>query len=147
MRSSHSLDRVDTAFDGTQLVADAGMLLPATLALHLGLKGLVDRFLDLGRAAGRSNVGDKVLTLLMSALAGGDCIDDADALCAGTTPMQTLMMARIAGFERDPFRRVGRRSTGGCHRAGNRAPGRSRPGWRSGWPGRARSSGRRRSPG
>ncbi len=30
MRSSHSLDRVDTAFDGTQLVADAGLLLPAT---------------------------------------------------------------------------------------------------------------------
>jgi Transposase DDE domain group 1 len=91
MRSSHIVDRVDTAFDGTQLVADAGLLLPATLAAHLGLKGLVDRFLDLGRAAGRSNVGDKVLTLVMSALAGGDCIDDAAALRAGGTD-------RILGF-------------------------------------------------
>jgi len=91
MRSSHTVDRVDTAFDGTQLVADAGLLLPATLAAHLGLKGLVDRFLDLGRAAGRSNVGDKVLTLVMSALAGGDCIDDAAALRAGGTD-------RILGF-------------------------------------------------
>jgi hypothetical protein len=91
MRSSHSLDRVDAAFDGTQLVADAGLLLPATLALHLGLKGLIDRFLDLGRAAGRANVGDKFLTLLMSALAGGDCIDDADALRAGGTE-------RVLGF-------------------------------------------------
>jgi len=55
MRSSHSLDRLDTAFDGTQLVADAGLLLPVTLAAHLGLKGLVERFLDLGRAAPRSD--------------------------------------------------------------------------------------------
>ena len=59
MRSSHSLDRVDTIFDDDRLVADAGLLLPATLAAHLGLKGLVDRFLDLGRAAGRANLGDK----------------------------------------------------------------------------------------
>jgi hypothetical protein len=91
MRSSHSLDRIDTAFDGTQLVADAGLLLPAILAAHLGLKGLVDRFLDLGRAAGAANVGDKFLTLLMSALAGGDCIDDAAALRAGGTE-------RVLGF-------------------------------------------------
>jgi hypothetical protein len=40
-RSSHSLDWLDAAFDGTQLVADAGLLLPATLAHHLGLKRLV----------------------------------------------------------------------------------------------------------
>jgi Transposase DDE domain group 1 len=91
MRSSHSLDRLDAAFDGTQLVADAGLLLPVTLAAHLGLKGLIERFLDLGRAAGRANVGDKVLTVLMSALAGGDCIDDADALRAGGTE-------RVLGF-------------------------------------------------
>jgi hypothetical protein len=75
MRSSHSLDRVDTAFDDDRLVADAGLLLPATLAHHL----------DLGAAVGAANVGDKVLTLVMSALAGGDCIDDAGALRAGGT--------------------------------------------------------------
>ena len=83
MRSSHSLDRVDTAFDDDRLVADAGLLLPATLAAHLGLKGLVESHLDLGRAVGRANVGDKLLCLVMSALAGGDCIDDAGALRAG----------------------------------------------------------------
>jgi hypothetical protein len=38
MRSSHSLDRLDTAFDDERLVADAGLLLPATLADHLGLQ-------------------------------------------------------------------------------------------------------------
>jgi hypothetical protein len=85
MRSSHSLDRIDTAFDGTQLVADAGLLLPATLAAHLDLKGLVDEHLDLGRSAGRANGGDKLMTLVASALAGGDCIDDAAALRAGGT--------------------------------------------------------------
>ena len=58
MRSSHSLDRLDTAFDDDRLVADAGLLLPATLAHHLGLHELVDAHLDLGRAAGRANVGE-----------------------------------------------------------------------------------------
>jgi len=85
MRSSHSLDRLDTAFDGTQLVADAGLLLPATLAQHLGLKELVEEYLDLGKAPGRANAGDKVCTLVASALAGGDCIDDAAALHAAGT--------------------------------------------------------------
>jgi len=91
MRSSHLLDRLDVAFDGTQLVADAGLLLPATQAAHLGLKGLIEQFLDLGRAAGHANRGDKFLTLVLSALADGDCIDDADALRAGGT-------SRILGF-------------------------------------------------
>jgi hypothetical protein len=91
MRSSHSLDRVDTAFDDDRLVAAAGLLLPATLAAHLGLKALVDRHLDLGQRPGRAHVGDKLLTLVMSALAGGDCIDDAGALQAGGTE-------RVLGF-------------------------------------------------
>ena len=30
-------------------------------------------------------MGDKLLTLVASALAGGDCLDDADALRAGGT--------------------------------------------------------------
>jgi len=91
MRSSHSLDRVDVAFDDDRLVADAGLMLPATLAAHLGLKGLVETHLDLGAAAGRANVGDKLLSLVMSALAGGDCIEDTNALRAGGTE-------RILGF-------------------------------------------------
>jgi catechol 2,3-dioxygenase-like lactoylglutathione lyase family enzyme len=91
MRSSHSLDRVGTAFDDDRLVADAGLLLPATLASHLGLRELVDEHLDLGDKPAAANAGDKLLTLVMSALAGGDCIDDANALRAGGTE-------RILGF-------------------------------------------------
>jgi hypothetical protein len=85
MQSSHSLDRLDVAFDDDRLVADAGLLLPATLAHHLGLKELVDDHVDLGARPGRANVGDKFLTLIASAIAGGDCIDDAGALRAGGT--------------------------------------------------------------
>ena len=70
MRSSHSLDRLDTAFDDDRLVADAGLLLPATLAQHLGLKALIDEHLDLGAKPGRANVGDKLLTLVMSGARG-----------------------------------------------------------------------------
>ena len=78
-------DRIRILFDDHRLVANAGLLLPATLARHLGLRELVDHQLDLGGAPGRANTGDKMLTLVASALAGGDCIDDADALRAGGT--------------------------------------------------------------
>ena len=57
----------------------------ATFAHHLGLGELVDCHVDLGDAPGRANGGDKLLTLVASALAGGGCIDDADALRAGGT--------------------------------------------------------------
>ena len=77
--------RIQIAFDDHRLVANAGLILPATLGRHLGLPELVDRHLDLGRAPGRANTGDKVMTLVASALAGGDCIDDADVLRVGGT--------------------------------------------------------------
>ena len=80
-----SPDRIHVAFDDHRLVANAGLLLPVTLAQHLGLGELVDRHVDLGDAPGRANPGDKLLTLVASALAGGDCIDDADVLRTGRT--------------------------------------------------------------
>ena len=78
MLPRHQPDRIQITFDDRRLVANAGLILPATLALHLGLPQLVDRHLDLGDAPGRANPGDKISTLVASALAGGDCIDDAD---------------------------------------------------------------------
>ena len=78
-------DRIQIAFDDHRLVANAGLLLPVTLAHRLGLGELVDDHVDLGRAPGRANAGDKLLTLVAAALAGGDCIDGADALRAGGT--------------------------------------------------------------
>ena len=76
-------DRIRIVFDDHRLVANAGLLLPATLARHLGLRELVDHHLDLGGAPGRANTGDKLMTLVASAMAGGDCIDDADVLRTG----------------------------------------------------------------
>ncbi len=85
MQSSHTLDSIEVMFDDQHLVADAGLILPATLAQHLGLRDLFDTHIDLGDAAGRANVGLKAMTLVHSALAGGDSIDDTDVLRAGAT--------------------------------------------------------------
>jgi Transposase DDE domain group 1 len=85
MPSSHSLDRIAVTFDDEHLVANAGLIAPATLAQHLGLRELFDQHVDLGAAAGRANVGHKAMTLIHSALAGGDSIDDCDALRAGAS--------------------------------------------------------------
>ena len=78
-------DRIRIVFDDHRLVANAGLLLPATLARHLGLRELVNHHLDLGGAPGRANTGDKLMTLVASAMAGGDCIDAADVLRTGGT--------------------------------------------------------------
>ncbi len=74
-------DRIHVAFDDHRLGANAGLILPVTLAHHLRLGELVARHVDLGRA----HTCDKMMTLGASALAGGDCIDDAAALRAGGT--------------------------------------------------------------
>ena len=79
-------DQIQITFDDRRLVANAGLLLPATLARHLGLPELVRQRLDLGDAPGRANTSDKMMTLVASALAGGDCIDDADVLRTGGRP-------------------------------------------------------------
>ncbi len=85
MTASHTLDRVSIAFDDPNLVANAGRLLPATLAQHLGLKDLIDDGIHLGAIAGAANSGEKAMTVISSALAGGDCIDDVDALRGGAS--------------------------------------------------------------
>ena len=55
-------------------MANAGLLRPVTLAQHLGLRELVDNHVDLGDAPGRANTGDKMLTLVASALAGATAL-------------------------------------------------------------------------
>jgi len=85
MLSPYSLDRVATQFDDDHAIAYAGLIQPATLARNLGLRELFDTHVGLGSAPGRANVGHKAMTLIHSALAGGECIDDADALRAGRT--------------------------------------------------------------
>ena len=78
-------DGIRVAFDDHRLVANTGLLLPVSLVQRLGLGELADQHVDPGYAPGRANAGDKLLTLVASALAGGDCIDAADALSSGST--------------------------------------------------------------
>jgi hypothetical protein len=87
VRSSHSPDAITVSFDDDHAVADAGLILAATLAEGLMLGELVDTHVDLGRTPGAANAGDKAMTLLHSALAGGNGIDDADRLRAGSTAL------------------------------------------------------------
>ncbi len=84
--SSHILDRIAVTFDDDHAVANAGLIQPATLAQHLGLRELFDSYVDLGSAAGHANVGLKATTLVHSALAGGEFIDDANAMRVAATP-------------------------------------------------------------
>ena len=67
-------DGIHIAFDDHRLVNNAGLILPVTLAQRLGLPQLVQQRLDLGDAPGRANTGDQMMTLVASALAGGDCV-------------------------------------------------------------------------
>ncbi len=85
MPSSHSLDAVAVTFDDDRLVANAGLLGPATLGQHLGLLELFEANVDLGDAPGRARVGHKAMTVIHAMLAGADSIDDCDVLRAGAT--------------------------------------------------------------
>ena len=86
MQSSHVvLDRVDAAFDEERAVANAGLLLPATLVARLGLEQAADQLIDLGERPGAARPGRKILTVVHSLVAGGDCIDDVEMLRAGAS--------------------------------------------------------------
>lgn len=76
-------DSVGVEFDDERLIANAGLLLIATLSRRLGIESLVDRTVRLGERPGASRPGRKVLTLIHAIIAGADSIDDTDMLRAG----------------------------------------------------------------
>jgi len=77
-----SLDGLDVMFNDERAVANAGLVLPATLAARLGLERAADELISLA-GPGHFRPGRKVMTLVHSMVAGGDCIDDVDVLRAG----------------------------------------------------------------
>src|SRR5215218_5497879 len=85
MPSSHTIDRLAVAFDDDHAVANAGLVLTATLAQRLGIQALADQFVDLGDRPGAAHPGRKVMTLVHAMVAGGDAIDDIDVLRSGAT--------------------------------------------------------------
>ena len=79
------LDGIGIEFDDERAVADAGIVLTATLARRLGIETLVDGSVDLGDRPGAANPGAKVMTLVSAMALGADCIDDCDVLRSGRT--------------------------------------------------------------
>jgi hypothetical protein len=79
------LDRLAVVFDDERAVANAGLLLPATLAGRLGVERLVNETVDLSGRPGGAGPGRKVLTLCHAMLLGADSIDDCDVLRSGRT--------------------------------------------------------------
>jgi hypothetical protein len=85
MLSPRQLAGLNLSFDDDHAVAFAGLIQPALLAQRLGLPALFEQNIQLGSAPGHAHPGHKALTLIHSLLAGGECIDDANALRAGGT--------------------------------------------------------------
>jgi hypothetical protein len=86
MGSSHTLDRLDTCFDDTHAVANAGLLLAATLAERLGIEHTADALIDLGERAGARRPGRKLLTLVPTMIAGGAASTTPTCCAAGRPP-------------------------------------------------------------
>lgn len=82
---SRGIDRVAVTFDEPNLVANAGLVLVATLAKRLGLERLCDATIDLSGRVGGFRPGRKILTLVHAMVAGASHIDHADMLRAGAT--------------------------------------------------------------
>jgi Transposase DDE domain group 1 len=80
-----SLDAINVVFDDDRSVADAGVLVAATLARRLGIEALVNECVDLGRRVGYFRPGRKVMSLVHAMLLGADSIDDCDVLRSGRT--------------------------------------------------------------
>ena len=86
MRSrSYDPTRFDVVFDDDHAVANAGLALTGILTRRLGIEDTANEMVDLGDRAGGSRPGRKILTLLHTMVAGGDCIDDVDVLRCGST--------------------------------------------------------------
>ena len=85
--SSRTIDRLDATFDHENLVANAGLVVAATLMARLGLEGLINSRVKTGSA----NPGRKLLSLVAAMLAGATHIDHVDILRSGAT-------GRVLGF-------------------------------------------------
>ena len=82
---SRGLDRICVTFDEPNLVANAGLLLVATLVHRLGLERLINERLVLRGRVGGAAPGRKVCTLIHAIIAGASHIDHADILRSGAT--------------------------------------------------------------
>jgi len=90
---SRGIDRIEVTFDEPNLVANAGLLLVATLVVRLGLERLINATVHLSGRVGGALPGRKVLTLVHAIAAGGSHIDHAEILRSGAT--QSVLGHRV----------------------------------------------------
>ena len=97
---SRTLDRYDTAFDHDGLIANAGLVVVATLMARLGLERLANSWVRTGSFA----PGRKICTLIAAMLAGATHIDHVNVLRAGATqqvlPFKVMAPSTIGTFLR-----------------------------------------------
>jgi hypothetical protein len=100
LSSSRKLDRLHATFDHDGIVANAGLVVPATLMVRLGLEDLIDTWVRTGSA----RPGRKILTLVAAMLAGGTHIDHVNMLRAGATgrvlPFKVMAPSTVGTFLR-----------------------------------------------
>jgi len=92
------------SFDDPNLVANAGLLLVATLVVRLELERLVNATVRLPGRVGGARPGRKVLTLVHAMVAGASHIDHADVLRSGGTsavlPFRVMAPSTLGSFLR-----------------------------------------------
>lgn len=103
-RVSQTIDRFEATFDDDTLVADAGLIVPATLMSRLGVEQVVNDKVRLTGRVGGASPGRKVATLVASMLGGGSHIDHANKLRAGSTgkvlPFRVMAPSTLGTFLR-----------------------------------------------
>ena len=87
-------DRYETTFDHDGLIANAGLIVVATLMSRLGLERLANEWVKTGSHA----PGPKLCTLIAAMLAGATHIDHTDVLRAGAT--QSVLPFRVMALRR-----------------------------------------------
>jgi hypothetical protein len=101
---SRSIECLEVTFDDESLVANAGLVLPATLMVRLGLEALVNATVRLAGRVGGAGPGRKLLSLVATILAGGTHIDHAEMLRAGATqrvlPFRVMAPSTLGTFLR-----------------------------------------------
>ncbi len=99
---SRSIERLDVTFDDDTLVANVGLVVPATLMVCLGLEALVNSTVRLVGLVGGSRPGRKICSLVATILAGGTHVDHADMLRAGATqrvlPFRVMAPSTLGTF-------------------------------------------------
>jgi Transposase DDE domain group 1 len=95
-----NIDRLGVTFDHEGLVANAGLIVPATLMARLGIETLIDGLVR----TGSSRPGRKILTVVAAILAGATHIDHVGLLRAGATgrvlPFKPMAASTVGTFLR-----------------------------------------------